>query len=903
MTLKIEEKNFSVEKFSSALIIGGLGFIGGELSFELLHQNCFVYCLDNLNWQKKENLKELEQYSGFRFFKIKKDEPLKDIKDLKFDFIFHLLREEEKFWALKHFLQLSQKQKAKFLLLSSFSSLEIRKKAENLTSQFFSQFDLDVRITRIRDVYGPRMDLRQNTEVGLIFSQLLQKNKIKISGDGSQAVYPLYIKDAVAGLLKAMFSFNSKGKVYSLAGKEIKLMEFISEIKKVSKRTVGIEFISREKIIQERLRKKAIEETKKQLNWQPKTSLSQGIEKTLLWLTQLKIFPTAIADDFGKKQKWKLALSIFFLCFLIIFTPFISFAFYYFKALAKMNLISQQLRELKIERLEDRVKQANIDLQRSRNILLKFAFLNRFAFWEKPYKKALFFLDSGLHLTKISLLVSNASSELAETANIILGTKKGNLEQKIENISLIIQQLWDEYNLIEAEKGNFFETKEELKLPFDKNKIELAKKTLKILPLFLGLEEKEKITYLVLLQNNYELRATGGFIDGIGFLSLNQGRIFDWQTNRTAVVDSLLSGQIQPPEPISKYLGEKTWYLRDSNWQANFPDTSRQAQWLINKSLAKDLDGVLALNFECLAKLLEAVGPVKISGEDTLITAQNLKERAIFQKRRANRESDFILQLSAAILEKMKVLEKEDWLKVISSIWQSLEEKELLLSLNNPKASSFFQEVNWDGSIRNISKQEQLLADYLMIVESNLGVNQANYFLDRQISQKLKIEKNGEIKEETIISYFNHSSLLRQPHGDYKNYLRLYLPLKIKNVSFFAGRDLAKLEPLSNEKIKKRIEYEKNCFEIYLEVLQQEGYFLKITYQLEDNLRFIDNFASLAFLFQKQPGMGASDFIFSVEYPLEWKVLETIPFLETKEKIHFKTKTEKDKLFFISFAK
>ncbi|GAG04835.1 unnamed protein product, partial [marine sediment metagenome] len=265
----------------SILVIGGAGFIGSHLCRTLLKKNCFVYCLDKLIGDKKENVKEIFDKRNFHFVKANYDKPLKNLKSLDFDYIFHLEGVDEDAWGTSDFLELAKKQRAKFLLLSSFLQSQSRESAEDLTSKYFSRFNLNARIVRPLDVYGQGMPLQITDDLTFLFTNLKDKTTFKVSGDGSKILYPLFITDAIHGLLKAMFSQGSKGKIYSLAGKETSILEFVNILKKESKRTLGIEFSSRKKEKKDPLKKRTVTETKKQLNWRPKVSFKEGVKKTL----------------------------------------------------------------------------------------------------------------------------------------------------------------------------------------------------------------------------------------------------------------------------------------------------------------------------------------------------------------------------------------------------------------------------------------------------------------------------------------------------------------------------------------------------------------------------------------------------------------------------------------------
>ena len=197
--LKKRKKDFleDFRNLPSILVIGGAGFIGLHLCHSLLKKNCFIYCLDELTGDKKQNIKNIINKKNFHFIKANDKKPLKGLGSLDFDYIFYLGGVSNEGWGVNEFLELAKKQRAKFLLLSSFISSKTRDQAEVLTGRFFSKFNLNVRIVRPLDVYGPGMPFGTIDDITFLFANLKDKTTFKISGDGSKTLYPLFITDII----------------------------------------------------------------------------------------------------------------------------------------------------------------------------------------------------------------------------------------------------------------------------------------------------------------------------------------------------------------------------------------------------------------------------------------------------------------------------------------------------------------------------------------------------------------------------------------------------------------------------------------------------------------------------------------------------------------------------------
>jgi len=247
------------EKLPSVLIAGGAGFIGAKLCEILLSQNLKVICLDNLSTGKKENIETLLKNPYFKFEEFDlNNESL--INKFNVDYIFHLAGVEEFINGIdvsldtlfvnsigtKNLLELAKQIKAKFLLVSTLSVYEgllsnssinhnfglsskefqkythheAKRFGEALVAEYYRKFNVNCRIVRIADCYGPKMPLEEGSNISKFIKQSLEKNKITIEGEGLDLLYPTYIDDVIFGIQKAMFFENTSGEIYSLINNE-----------------------------------------------------------------------------------------------------------------------------------------------------------------------------------------------------------------------------------------------------------------------------------------------------------------------------------------------------------------------------------------------------------------------------------------------------------------------------------------------------------------------------------------------------------------------------------------------------------------------------------------------------------------------------------------------------------
>ncbi|MDW8103342.1 MAG: DUF4012 domain-containing protein, partial [Anaerolineae bacterium] len=122
-------------------------------------------------------------------------------------------------------------------------------------------------------------------------------------------------------------------------------------------------------------------------------------------------------------------------------------------------------------------------------------------------------------------------------------------------------------------------------------------------------------TYLILAQNEDELRPTGGFLTGVGEVRLQNGRLVSMTFRDSYAADDFSLPYPDPPEPLRRYMGIDLWVLRDSNWSPDFPTAARQAVALYRPGYKVSVDGVIALDQYALQELVGVLGPLTVEGE------------------------------------------------------------------------------------------------------------------------------------------------------------------------------------------------------------------------------------------------------------------------------------------------
>ncbi|MEK7127840.1 MAG: DUF4012 domain-containing protein, partial [Patescibacteria group bacterium] len=277
-------------------------------------------------------------------------------------------------------------------------------------------------------------------------------------------------------------------------------------------------------------------------------------------------------------------------------------------------------------------------------------------------------------------------------------------------------------------------------------------------------------SYLVLLQNNAELRPTGGFIGAYAIVDFEDGKLLSYKINDIYTADGQLRGRVAPPDEILHFLGQPDWFMRDSNFSPDFSLSAQRAAWFLEKSTGQKVDGVIGIDMYFIQKLLKNFGPLELTDFNDTVTAENFFEKAEYQAEidffpGSTKKKDYLSAVGQAMLDKTTVNSK-----VAQAVYESLNERHLQIYFNNSAAQEAVAGQNWAGDLKFTGD------NYLDLAEDNFGANKANYFVKREIFLQEDVAKTGEIDTTVTINYQNTSPGDAWPGGRYKNYLRLFVP-------------------------------------------------------------------------------------------------------------------------------
>ena len=293
-------------------------------------------------------------------------------------------------------------------------------------------------------------------------------------------------------------------------------------------------------------------------------------------------------------------------------------------------------------------------------------------------------------------------------------------------------------------------------------------------------------TYLLLLQNQNEIRATGGFIGATVEVHLANGVLGDMVFEDSTHIDvPPLANNPPAPEPLYWYLWMGRLLFRDANWNPDFPSSARTLLDFYEESRGVDFDGVIAATKLLGLDMVDAVGGVRVPGVEALLTrdvASRYIEGELPYACESRHASDrpkrcFDEDLVAALVDALKAgLDDQVRLEVISVLRAHLGAKNVLIFMTDQATQDFVHANRWSGAI------PQPPQDFLMVIDSSLP-GHTTAAIQRSWDYRISLVPNGSSTVRLDIRYENARPVsdpdCRQAAegggGCYWNYARVFL--------------------------------------------------------------------------------------------------------------------------------
>lgn len=280
---------------------------------------------------------------------------------------------------------------------------------------------------------------------------------------------------------------------------------------------------------------------------------------------------------------------------------------------------------------------------------------------------------------------------------------------------------------------------------------------------------------LMFLQNSNELRPTGGFMGTYGFFILDKAYIQNRTISSIYDLDGQLKEKYLPPLPVLAV--NPRWYLRDSNWFYNFPDSAEVMADFYHKITGQRPDTVVAITPQVVLRLLEITGGIEVPEFGITLDKDNFIERtqletSVFYDRDENKPKKLISDFFPLFLAKVSTLDSERKALVFKTLLESFSAKDIQFFSFNDATQKAIVQLGWHGGAKVTDR------DYVAVVSSNLGGTKTDLSIETRVSLESKVSSSGKVLNK--LSIFRKNPLPNTEGLENKSFLRVYLPLGSK---------------------------------------------------------------------------------------------------------------------------
>lgn len=312
-------------------------------------------------------------------------------------------------------------------------------------------------------------------------------------------------------------------------------------------------------------------------------------------------------------------------------------------------------------------------------------------------------------------------------------------------------------------------------------------------PYLLGIGGERR--YLVIMQNDKELRPTGGFITAYSVLSVKDGKFSPGFSNDIYNLDARFNSRIPAPEAVKKYLFQDYWHLRDMNLNPDFEESMKQFMEGYKKTGSPKVDGIVAVDTELLVSLLKAIGPIGVPGFGNFsaendsrclcpnvvyelesyadvagaIVWDDISGKIVYKSPRLDNRKAILGPLMNSILANAMGQSKEKLPDLFESMFSSLMQKHVLFYMEDKEVQEAMRAFNIAGKISSYN------GDFLHINDANLAGAKSNLYVEQEIELKVDRGKEGTVNN-LKVKYKNPQKHDGWLNGPYRDWFRIYVP-------------------------------------------------------------------------------------------------------------------------------
>lgn len=279
--------------------------------------------------------------------------------------------------------------------------------------------------------------------------------------------------------------------------------------------------------------------------------------------------------------------------------------------------------------------------------------------------------------------------------------------------------------------------------------------------------------FLVLFQNDEELRATGGFIGSFGILDIADGSIkkFEVSPSGSYSVQGQLTAYLRAPEALQTI--NPRFEFQDANWFPDFPASAETIMRLYELSHGATVDGVIAVNTGLLTGFLDILGPLVYASDATVIGSDTVLAQ-IYRDIQTNKArgvppKQLIAALGPYLAGQLGAATPRELMQFVQLFNTARNQKDILVYAKDSRVSAALHTLAWDGAIDQTAEQ-----DYLLVVQSNIGGGKTDTRIEQKIIERIEIQPDGYVRKQVTITRTHTGTPATDPQN--RTYTRVYIP-------------------------------------------------------------------------------------------------------------------------------
>jgi len=709
--------------------------------------------------------------------------------------------------------------------------------------------------------------------------------KIEIIGDGLKKTYPVFLDTAIDAILEVVFGAHNLSSIFYLFPKHAPTQISLAHMIQKANPSVRIDFVK----TKEKERETIILPVKGKYLLEDNYHLDVRIRKIFLE-DSTKPSINEISEYFEtKKNNYNFLplLGLLYLIFLLLL-PLIATLFFSFLGFKMLAAAKEEVDRGKLVNAQKLINASSTYFYLAKKTAAPLLIEAKIIGIQSSLESEVKLIGLGEDISRVGLYFIQSLN----TFSRVFANQSKNPTNEFVRAQTMLRNSIVLFQKIQAEH----------KLPYALNAaikdfdplVKLSSGSIDILSNIFGFTGVK--TYLILFQNNMELRPTGGFIESYGLLTMDAGVVKDFSIHDVYDADGQLKGHVEPPYPVRRYLPIEHWYLRDSNFDIDFVKSASKSAFFLSLETGKKADGVVGIDISFVKNLIATIGPIYLTDYKQLVDKNNLfevtkshVEKDFFPGSKGKR--DFLRSLYGAILLDIESKKNLPILSLARVVSDSMLQKHLLFAFATPSIQDFFTVNDWSSTLWHASsgtppwdkrlEKDDSINDFIGINEANLGRNKVNYNIQRKVSENITLDNKGKVFGELSILYDNTSS--RSLLGsDYKNYLRIILQpdVELSSISIDGVGQLivkAITDPKIYEsknfispkelEVDKAQEEEKTVYGFLVNIKAGKTKTITVKYSFSKKAPLNKPLFSYNLIFFKQPGTDEYPFDFSLSYP------------------------------------